>query len=317
MTTYIIRRLLLLPLLMLGISLIVFILIQLAPGDPITSQYGLKLSEMDIATVERLREELGLNDPVMVQYGRYLGNLLQGNMGQSITSRTPVLDEIAARFPATLELAALGMLMTVVVAVPLGVFAAIKRGSLFDNVLMAGALFGVSIPSFWFGVMVILVFGLWLGWLPISGRGDGPIYQRLEYLVLPSLTLAIGLMGIVSRMVRSSVIEVLGLDYIRTARAKGLKSRTVLVRHAIRNALIPVVTLGGLMVVNMLNGVVVTEIIFDFPGMGSAAARAAGSLDALAVLGFVLFGGMVLIIANVVVDLLYAVIDPRIRLIGQ
>ncbi len=313
MTTYIIRRLLLLPLLMLGISLIVFILIQLAPGDPITSQYGLKLSEMDIATVERLREELGLNDPVMVQYGRYLGNLLQGNMGQSITSRTPVLDEIAARFPATLELAALGMLMTVVVAVPLGVFAAIKRGSLFDNVLMAGALFGVSIPSFWFGVMVILVFGLWLGWLPISGRGDGPIYQRLEYLVLPSLTLAIGLMGIVSRMVRSSVIEVLGLDYIRTARAKGLKSRTVLVRHAIRNALIPVITIMGLQFAGLLGGAIIIETIFAWPGIGRLAVNAIWRRDYPVIMGTVLIFSFTFILANLLVDILYTVLDPRIR----
>ncbi len=313
MTTYIIRRLLILPLLMLGISLIVFILIQLAPGDPITSQYGLKLSEMDIATVERLREELGLNDPVLVQYGRYLGNLLQGNMGQSITSRTPVLNEIAARFPATLELAALGMLMTVLVAVPLGVFAAIKRGSLFDNVLMAGALFGVSIPSFWFGVMVILVFGLWLGWLPISGRGDGPIYQRLEYLVLPSLTLAIGLMGIVSRMVRSSVIEVLGLDYIRTARAKGLKSRTVLVRHAIRNALIPVITIMGLQFAGLLGGAIIIETIFAWPGIGRLAVNAIWRRDYPVIMGTVLIFSFTFILANLLVDILYTVLDPRIR----
>ena len=234
-------------------------------------------------------------------------------MGQSITSRTPVLDEIAARFPATLELAALGMLMTVVVAVPLGVFAAIKRGSLFDNVLMAGALFGVSIPSFWFGVMVILVFGLWLGWLPISGRGDGPIYQRLEYLVLPSLTLAIGLMGIVSRMVRSSVIEVLGLDYIRTARAKGLKSRTVLVRHAIRNALIPVITIMGLQFAGLLGGAIIIETIFAWPGIGRLAVNAIWRRDYPVIMGTVLIFSFTFILANLLVDILYTVLDPRIR----
>lgn len=313
MTTYIIRRLLILPLLMLGISLIVFILIQLAPGDPISSQYGLKLAEMDIATVERLRAELGLNDPILVQYGRYLNNLLHGNLGQSITSRTPVLTEITARYPATLELAALGMLMTVVVAVPLGVFAALKRGSLFDNVLMAGALFGVSIPSFWFGIMVILIFGLWLGWLPISGRGSGPLLQRLEYLVLPSFTLAIGLMGIVSRMVRSSVIEVLGLDYIRTARAKGLKSGTVLARHAIRNALIPVITVLGLQFAGLLGGAIIIETIFAWPGIGRLAVNAIWRRDYPVIMGTVLIFSFTFILANLLVDILYTVLDPRIR----
>ena len=159
MTTYIIRRLLILPLLMLGISLIVFILIQMAPGDPIAAQYGLKLAEADPVKIERLRNELGLNDPILVQYGRYLLRLVKGDLGQSLTTRTPVIEEISSRYPATMELAFSAMLLVVIISVPLGVLAALKRGTLMDNFLMAGALFGVSIPNFWFGIMSILVFG--------------------------------------------------------------------------------------------------------------------------------------------------------------
>ena len=313
MTTYIIRRLLLLPLLMLGISLIVFILIQLAPGDPISSQYGLKLAELDPTTVEKLREELGLNDPIMVQYGRYLVRLMHGDLGQSLTSHTPVIKEITARYPATMELAITAMLMVIVVSIPLGVVAAIKRGSLTDNFLMAGALFGVSIPNFWFGIMMILIFGLWLGWLPISGRGDGPLFSRFEYLILPSFTLAIGMMGIVSRMVRSSVVEVLGLDYIRTAHAKGLRSQTVLTRHAIRNALIPVVTVLGLQFASLLGGAIIIETIFAWPGIGRLAVNAIWRRDYPVIMGTVLVFSFTFILANLFVDILYTILDPRIR----
>ena len=313
MTTYIIRRLLILPLLMLGISLIVFILIQLAPGDPIASQYGLKLAELDPTQVEKLREDLGLNDPVMVQYGNYLLRLLHGDFGQSLTSRQPVLDEISARYPATMELAFTAMVMVILVAIPLGVIAAVNRGSLADNFLMAGALFGVSIPSFWFGIMTILVFGLWLGWLPISGRGDGPIFSRLPHLILPSFTLAIGLMGIVSRMVRSSMLEVLGLDYIRTAHAKGVRPRTVLTRHAVRNALIPVITVLGLQFASLLGGAIIIETIFAWPGIGRLAINAIWRRDYPVIMGTVLVFSFTFILANLLVDILYTILDPRIR----
>lgn len=313
MTTYIIRRLLVLPLLMVGISLIVFILVQMAPGDPIAAQYGLKLAEAEPERIERLREELGLNDPIMMQYGRYLLRLVQGDFGQSLTSRTPVYDEISARYPATMELAFISMIMVVVISVPLGVIAALKRATLVDNFLMAGALFGVSIPGFWFGIMAILVFGLWLGWLPITGRGTGPIFGRLEYLLLPSLTLAIGLMGIVSRMVRSSMLEVLGLDYIRTAHAKGLRPRTVLTRHAIRNALIPVITVLGLQFAGLLGGAIIIETIFAWPGIGRLAVNAIWRRDYPVIMGTVLIFSFTFILANLLVDILYTILDPRIR----
>jgi peptide/nickel transport system permease protein len=313
MTTYIIRRLLIFPLLMLGISLVVFILIQLAPGDPIAAQYGLKLAELDPLQVEKLKEDLGLNDPIMVQYGRYLLRLVQGDLGQSLTTRTPVIEEVAARYPATMELAITAMIMVIIVAVPLGVIAALRRASLVDNFLMAGALFGVSIPGFWFGIMSILVFGLWLGWLPISGRGDGPLFSRLEYLILPSFTLAIALMGIVSRMVRTSMLEVLGLDYIRTAHAKGVRPRTVITRHAIRNALIPVITVLGLQFASLLGGAIIIETIFAWPGIGRLAVNAIWRRDYPVIMGTVLIFSFTFILANLLVDIFYTVLDPRIR----
>ena len=313
MTTYILRRLMILPLLMLGISLVVFIMVQLAPGDPIAAQYGLKLSEVEPEKIERLREELGLNDPIMVQYGRYIWRLLQGDMGMSLTSHTPVFKEIVARYPATMELAIVSMIMVVLISVPLGVLASLKRASLMDNFLMAGALFGVSIPSFWFGIMAILVFGLWLGWLPISGRGSGPFLSRLEYLLLPSLTLAIGLMGIVSRMVRSSMLEVLSLDYIRTAYAKGVHPVVVIIKHAIRNALIPVVTVLGLQFAGLLGGAIIIETIFAWPGIGRLAVNAIWRRDFPVVMGTVLVFSFTFILANLFVDILYTVLDPRIR----
>jgi peptide/nickel transport system permease protein len=312
MTTYIIRRLLILPLLMLGISLIVFILIQMAPGDPIAAQYGLKLAEADPVKIERLRNELGLNDPILVQYGRYLLRLVKGDLGQSLTTRTPVIEEISSRYPATMELAFSAMLLVVIISVPLGVLAALKRGTLMDNFLMAGALFGVSIPNFWFGIMSILVFGLWLGWLPIAGRGDGPLFQRLQYLVLPAFTLAIGLMGINSRLVRSSMLEVLGLDYIRTAYAKGVRPRLVIVRHAVRNALIPVITVLGLQFANLLGGAIIIETIFAWPGIGRLAVNAIWRRDYPVIMGTVLIFSFTFILANLIIDVLYTVLDPRI-----
>jgi peptide/nickel transport system permease protein len=312
MTTYIIRRLLILPLLMLGISLIVFILIQMAPGDPIAAQYGLKLAEADPVKIERLRNELGLNDPILVQYGRYLLRLVKGDLGQSLTTRTPVIEEISSRYPATMELAFSAMLLVVIISVPLGVLAALKRGTLMDNFLMAGALFGVSIPNFWFGIMSILVFGLWLGWLPIAGRGDGPLFQRLQYLVLPAFTLAIGLMGINSRLVRSSMLEVLGLDYIRTAYAKGVRPRLVIVRHAVRNALIPVITVLGLQFASLLGGAIIIETIFAWPGIGRLAVNAIWRRDYPVIMGTVLIFSFTFILANLIIDVLYTVLDPRI-----
>ncbi|HZW04530.1 MAG TPA: ABC transporter permease [Anaerolineaceae bacterium] len=313
MLNYILRRLLLVPLLLIGITLVVFILIQLAPGDPVTAQYGLKLAEADPVRIERLREELGLNDPIMVQYVRYLGNLLKGDFGISLTTRTPVLTEIAARFPATLELTLAAMLIVIVFSIPLGIAAALKRGSLLDNGLMAFSLFGVSMPAFWLGIMLILLFSLTLGWLPTSGRGTGPLLDRLEYLVLPAVTLGFAILGLNSRIMRSSMIEVLNQDYIRTAHGKGQKRSVVIIRHALRNALVPILTLLGVQFASLLGGAVIIEMIFAWPGLGRLAVNATMRRDYPVIMGTVLLFSFFYLISSLVVDIVYTLVDPRIR----
>jgi ABC-type dipeptide/oligopeptide/nickel transport system permease component len=314
MINYVIRRVMIIPVLLIGITLVVFLLIQFAPGDPIMAQYGLNLAQADPAKIARVRAELGLDDPIMVQYGRYLWNLLHGNMGQSITTKTPVFEEMMARFPATLELTIASMFIVIIFSIPLGIVAALKRGSLIDNILMAFSLFGVSMPSFWLGIMLILIFGLWLGWLPIAGRGDGSLLHRLPNLVLPAVTLGFAIMGLNSRIMRSSMLEVLGQDYVRTAHAKGVASGIVLRRHALRNALIPILTLMGVQFAGLLGGAVIIEMIFAWPGIGRLAVNATFRRDYPVIMGTVLVFAFIFIIANLLVDILYTVVDPRIRL---
>jgi peptide/nickel transport system permease protein len=313
MISYITRRLLLVPFLILGITIVVFMLIQFAPGDPVTAQYGLKLAEADPVRIEKLKEELGLNDPIMVQYFRYLGNLLQGNMGISLTTKLPVLLEITSRFPATFELTMAAMMIVMAFSIPLGIIAALKRGSWLDNGLMAFSLFGVSMPSFWLGIMLILLFSITLDWVPTSGRGDGPLFSRLEYLVLPAVTLGFAILGLNSRIMRSSMLEVLDQDYIRTAVAKGQRRRIVLTRHALRNALIPILTLFGIQFASLLGGAVIIEMIFAWPGLGRLAVNATMRRDYPLIMGTVLLFSVFYLIASLVVDLFYTIVDPRIR----
>lgn len=313
MANYIIRRLMMIPFMLIGISLIVFILVKMAPGDPIAAQYGLKLSEADPQKIARLREELGLNDPVMVQYVRYLGNVVQGNLGISITTKIPVIQEISSRLPATIELAVAAMAIVICFSIPLGVWAALKRGTLVDNFLMGFSLFGVSMPSFWLGMMLILLFGLVLGWLPVAGRGEGPLWMRWQYLIMPAFTLGFAMMGLNSRIMRSSMLEVLGQDYIRTAHAKGVKPRTVLSRHAIRNALIPIITLLGMQFASLLGGAVIIEMIFAWPGVGRLSVNATMRRDFPVILGTVLVFSFIYILANLLIDVVYTFLDPRIR----
>jgi ABC-type dipeptide/oligopeptide/nickel transport system permease component len=313
MVNYVIRRLMIIPVLLIGITLVVFLLVQFAPGDPITAQYGLNLAQADPAKIARVRQELGLNDPIMVQYGRYLWNLLHGNMGQSITTKTPVFEEMMVRFPATLELTLSAMFIVIIFSIPLGILAALKRGTLVDNILMGFSLFGVSMPSFWLGIMLILIFGLWLGWTPIAGRGDGPLLERLPNLILPAVTLGFAIMGLNSRIMRSSMLEVLGQDYVRTAHAKGASNRVVLIRHSLRNALIPIITLLGVQFASLLGGAVIIEMIFAWPGIGRLAVNATFRRDYPVIMGTVLVFAFIFIIANLFVDIIYTVVDPRIR----
>jgi len=310
---YIFQRLLLLIPLLLAISVLTFFLIHVAPGDPIATQFGMNLKQLEPERIEAIREELGLNDPLPVQYLRYLANLLQGDLGRSLTTHAPVSEEILSRLPATIQLTVASMLVVLLVAVPLGILSAVNRGSLVDNLCMGGALLGVSMPSFWFGIMLMLLFSLKLGLLPTGGRGDGTLAGALKALIMPALTLGTGMMGLVARLTRSSMLEVLGQDYMRTAYAKGLIPRVVLIRHGLRNALIPVVTVVGVQFASLLGGAVITETIFAWPGIGRLAVTAISRRNYPVIMGTVLVFSVTFVLANLIVDILYTFIDPRIR----
>jgi len=310
---YIIRRVLLLIPLLLAVSLITFTLIHVAPGDPISTQFGLDPRGIDQDTVDRLRDELGLNDPLPVQYFNYLKNLLRGDLGNSISTRSPVREEIISRLPATLELAIAAIVLVLILAIPLGIISAMNRGSLIDNLSMGGALLGVSMPSFWFGIMLMLLLSLTLGWLPSAGRGDGTFWGEIRSLVMPALTLAVGMIGIVTRIMRSSMLEVLNQDYVWTAHSKGLLPWTVLLRHVLRNALIPVITILGLQFASLLGGTVIVETIFAWPGIGRLAITAISRRDYPVIMGTVLVFSTVFVMVNLIVDVIYTYIDPRIR----
>ncbi|MBI9046559.1 MAG: ABC transporter permease [Anaerolineaceae bacterium] len=313
MWTYILRRILVIPVLLLGITITVFFLVRMAPGDPVTAQYGIKLHEADPEKIEQLREKLGLNDPLHIQYIRYVSNLVQGDMGTSITSRLPVIEEIGSRFPATLELALAAMVFSVIFSVPLGIIAGLNRGSWNDNLLMGGSLLGVSIPSYWLGIMLMLLFGLTLDWLPVIGRGEGPIWGRLDHLVLPAITLSTGLIGFNSRLMRSAILDVMSKDYIRTARGKGLASKFVIIRHMFPNALIALVTVMGMQFASLLGGAVLIETIFAWPGIGRLAVERVFRRDYPVIMGTVLVFAFTFMISSLVVDVIYSFLDPRIR----
>jgi peptide/nickel transport system permease protein len=311
---YLFRRLIVVPFLLIGVATVVFALFQLTPGDPLVGRFGLQINNMEPATLERMRNELGLNDPVPVQYLRYMGNLLRGDLGTSITTRAPVLSEIIARSGATLELALASFALIVVCSIPLGLLAALKRGSLIDRLLMGTALFGFSVPAFWLGTMLILLFAIHFRVLPTSGRGEGMLFERLQYLILPALTVSLGAIGYNSRIVRSAVLEIVNQMYMTTARSKGLHPRRITFRHLLPNTLIPVVTLMGIQFAGLLGGAAVIETVFAWPGMGRLAINAIGRRDYPLILGTTLIFSVIYILINLVVDLLYLVIDPRIRL---
>ncbi len=313
MPRYILTRLVILVPLLLGVSLLTFLLVHLAPGDPISTQFGLDPRGLDKETMDRLRDELGLNDPLPVQYLNYLRNLLRGDMGNSISTRSPVSQEILSRLPATIELAVAAIILVLLISIPLGILSAVKRGSITDNLAMGGALLGVSMPAFWFGIMLMLLLSLQLGWLPSGGRGDGTIAGGIKALFMPALTLAVGMMGLVTRIMRSSMLEVLGQDYMRTASAKGLTPRLVLLRHGLRNALIPVLTIIGIQFAALLGGTIIVETIFSWPGIGRLAVNAIWRRDYPVIMGTVLVFSATFVLINLLVDILYTTVDPRIR----
>jgi len=325
MITYIIRRLLLLIPTMLGIVVIVFGLLQIIPGDPATALLGLDATpEM----IENMRRVLGTDQPWIVQLTKYLGRLLQGDLGESIFQKTPVIEVVFEHLPATIELALMSLLISALIGVPLGVLAAVKRGSPIDLFSMLFAQLGISIPVFWLGILLMLWFAVYLDWLPSIGRGEPlmdafealfsghpeVLVDSLRHLMLPAITLGLNGAAIISRIQRSAMLEVLGEDFIRTARSKGLVSWKVVIYHAFRNSLLPVVSVMGLQFGVLLGGAVLTEFIFGWPGVGQLAITAIGQRDIPLVQGVVLIIAFLFSLINLVVDLLYVSIDPRIRL---
>ena len=305
MGNFLLRRLLLLIPVLWGVATLVFLLLHFIPGDPV----DLMLGDSALGTDrETLRDQLGLNDPLIVQYLRYFGDLLQGDWGTSLFSKKPVFEEIMERVPATMELMFGAMVVTILVAMPLGLIAAVNKGTWIDQGAMIFSLLGVSLPNFWLGPMLILLLSIHFDLLPVNERGG------LEHLILPALTLGTSLASILARITRSSVVETLQAEYIRTARSKGISELRILFRHALRNALIPIVTVIGLQVGVLLSGAIITDAIFDWPGLGNLLISAINSRNYPLVQGCVLFIAGSYVMVNLVIDLLYAYLDPRIRL---
>ncbi len=311
MKQYILRRVILMIPLVFGVTTATFALIHLIPGDPVELMMS-NTRQMTQEEIHRIREKLGLNDPLPIQYVRYLTNLLKGDMGISVRSRSDVSYEITQRLPDTIILTVTSICLVLVLALPIGIVSALKRGTWIDTAAMTFALFGVSIPAFWFGIMLMLIFGLYLDWLPTVGQGKTPI-EFARSLILPSVTLSLILLGLVTRVARSSMLEVLSLDYVRTARAKGLGARWVNFRHALPNALIPILTIVSGQFAALLGGAVVIEKVFGWPGIGRLAVDAIFARDYLVVTNTVLVFALMVIVVNLATDILYTYIDPRIR----
>jgi peptide/nickel transport system permease protein len=309
---YVIRRLLLsIPVLLL-VTILVFSLLHLLPGDPATVILG---QEATPEAVEALREELGLNKPLVVQYLDWLGGVLQGDLGKSLVDRSPVSELILQRLPATLELTVGTFVVALLIAVPAGIWSATRPGKAIDYASTIFALGGMSIPHFWLGMMFIVFFSVKLGWLPASGYvpfSQDPL-ANLAAMIMPMVATGLRESAILMRMLRSSLLEVTNADYIRTAYSKGLRERTVILRHALKNALVPVVTTSGLIVAGLLGGLVITESIFSIPGFGKLIVESIFTRDFVTVQGAILVSALMVVLVNLLVDILYALIDPRIK----
>ena len=306
MLTYVGRRILAVVPVLFGVTLAVFSMLFLVPGDPVKIMLAEFVTTPD--QIAQMRAQLHLDEPVIEQYGRFVAGALRGDLGVSIRSRRPVAAEIAENIGSTGQLALASMVVAIGLGVPLGLLAALGRNSWLDVAAMVVALLGVAMPSFWLGFLLIFVFSLHLGWLPATGGGD------LAHLVMPAVALGMIAAAIIARLTRSSMLEVLGQDYVRTARAKGLGGASVIVRHALRNALIPVVTVFGLQFGNLLAGAVIVETVFSRPGLGRLIVGGILAKDFPLVQGTVLFVAAAYVLINVVVDVAYAYVDPRIRI---
>jgi ABC-type dipeptide/oligopeptide/nickel transport system permease component len=307
MLAYTVRRILWFFPILLGVATVTFLLLHVLPGDPVLSMVG---ERYDADTLARLRAEMNLDKPLLERYGRYLADLATLDFGNSYVTGVPVTKSILERFPNTLRLAAAAMTIAVVLGVSIGVLAAWRRGSPFDYLLVGGAVIGVSMPVFWLGVVLIYIFSMRLGVLPASGFGNGNVL----YLILPALTLAMASTAYIARITRSSVLDEIHETYVKAARAKGAGETRVLVRHALRNALLPIITVVGVDFGSYLSGAVLTESIFAWPGLGRFTLDAILKRDLPAIQGAVLFMAVLFMIVNLLVDLLYARVDPRVKL---
>jgi peptide/nickel transport system permease protein/oligopeptide transport system permease protein len=302
---FVARRVLAVVPVLFGVTLAVFSMLFLVPGDPVKMMLAEFVTNPD--QIAQMRAQLHLDEPILQQYGRFVGNAVRGDLGTSIRSRRPVATEIAENVGSTAQLALASMAVAIGLGIPLGLVAALGRNSWLDVAAMVVALLGVAMPSFWLGLLLIFGFSLHLGWFPATGGGD------LHHLVLPAVTLGMIAAAIIARLTRSSMLEVLGQDYVRTARAKGLAWWGVVVRHALKNALIPIVTIFGLQFGNLLAGAVIVETVFSRPGLGRLVVGGILAKDFPLVQGAVLFVAVAYVLINVLVDVTYAFVDPRIR----
>jgi dipeptide transport system permease protein len=331
---YLLQRLLILGITFFGVCVIAFSLIRLIPGDPVLLLVGERGASPEVYA--EMRHNLGLDQPVLTQFFIFVGNALRGDLGISVASKQPVLQEFIARYPATLELGFVALLLAVIVGIPFGILAAVKRNSVLDYSVMGASLVGYSMPIFWWGLILILIFSVTLGWTPVSGRMSvefdvrpvtgfmlidvwfsedklASFWDALQHLLLPAIALGTIPLAVIARMTRSAMLEVLGEDYIRTAKAKGLSSFSVIVIHALRNAAIPITTVIGLMVGTIITGAILTETIFSWPGIGKWLVRSVTSLDYPVVQGGILLIAALIVLTNLLVDITYLIINPKMR----
>ena len=303
MLTFVLRRLLLAVPVLLGVVFVVMLTVDLLPGDAVTLMLGEHATKDAVA---KLRDHLGLDKPFVVRYLEYVGRVVRGDLGRSIQQNRPVSDELADAWPATLELTIAALVLAAVAGIVAGVASAVWPNSIFDALARLGSLFGLSMPIFWTGLVLIVIFSLWLNWLPVGGAGS------LNHLVLPAVTLALPSVAMIARMTRAAVLDVLREDYVRTARAKGVGEFWVLARHALRNAFIPILTLLGLQSGQLMGGAVLTETVFSWPGLGRLMVKAIFARDYILLQGAVLVFALAFVVINLLVDLSYGWLDPRI-----
>ncbi len=304
MIRYVAKRLLMLIPIIVGITFIVFFILSLTPGDPPRMILGANATP---AQVEAMREQMGLNDPVLIRYVKYMGGVIRGDFGTSWSTREPVFQMVFARFPYTFQLALLSMLVTVAVSIPLGIYSAVKQNTAADSTVMVLSMVLAATPKFWLGILMMLVFSVWLRWLPTSGLVSWKSY------IMPTIAMAAASTAINTRIVRASVLDVIKQDYIRTARAKGVKEKTIFRRHALKNAMLPVVTVMGMSFASALGGSVLIENVFSIPGIGLLMIERIRQKDIPSVLACVIFIAVVFAVVNLITDILYSYIDPRIK----